>query len=123
MKQDIVANGLNQIMNAKRVEKNELVIARSSKLLIGLFEMMKEKGYINFEKEGNSVRVQILDLTECRAVKPRFFVKVDEIDRYLRRYLPSRNFGTLVVSTSKGLMTQQEAIENKLGGALIAYFF
>lgn len=123
MKQDIVANALNQIMNAKRVEKKELVINRSSKLLIGLFEMMKERKYIDFEQEGNSVKVKIIDLTECKSVKPRFFVKVDEIDKYLRRYLPSRNFGTLVISTSKGLMTQQEAIENKIGGALIAYFF
>ena len=31
MSQDIVADGLNQIMNAKRVEKRELVVRKYSK--------------------------------------------------------------------------------------------
>jgi small subunit ribosomal protein S8 len=45
------------------------------------------------------------------------------IERYRRRYLPSRNFGTLVLSTNKGLMTHEEAVEEKIGGCLIAYFY
>ena len=41
MSQDIVADGLNQIMNAKRIGKLDLVIKRYSKVLISLFELMK----------------------------------------------------------------------------------
>ena len=41
MSQDIVADGLNAIMNAKRVGKTQVEIKQVSKVLIGLFEMMK----------------------------------------------------------------------------------
>jgi small subunit ribosomal protein S8 len=128
MSQDIVADALNQIMNSKKVQKKKVQISRYSNLLINLFEMMKKKGYIDFEiKESDEgkkyISVEIIKLNKCLAVKPRYYVSVSEIEKYLRRFLPSRNFGTLVVSTSKGLMSHQEAEENKLGGTIIAYFY
>ncbi|NPE27112.1 30S ribosomal protein S8 [Methanococcoides sp. SA1] len=125
MSQDIVADGLNQIMNAKRIGKRELVIRRYSKVLLGLFEMMKKDGHIEFEvdAEAKTVSVKIVKLNECRAVKPRYFVGVSDIDKYLRRYLPSRNFGTLVISTNKGMMKHSEAVKENLGGSVLAYFY
>ena len=125
MSQDIVADGLNQIMNAKRIEKRELVIKRCSKVLLNLFEMMKARGHIDFEVdvEAKSVRVKVLKLNECRAVKPRYYVGVADIDKYLRRFLPSRNFGTLVISTNKGMLDQKEAVKENLGGSVVAYFY
>jgi ribosomal protein S8 len=125
MGQDIVADGLNQIMNAKRMEKREAVIRRYSKVLIGLLGMMKERGHIDFEVDeaGKVVTVKILKLNECRAVKPRYYVGVDGIDKYLRRFLPSRNFGTLVISTNKGLMGHGDAVKENLGGSVVAYFY
>jgi ribosomal protein S8 len=125
MSQDIVADGLNQVMNAKRVEKRELVIKRHSKVLLSLFEMMKVRGHIDYEadNESKTVTVKILKLNECRAVKPRYFVGVGDIDKYLRRFLPSRNFGTLVISTNKGMLDQKEAVKGNLGGSVLAYFY
>jgi small subunit ribosomal protein S8 len=124
MSQDIVADGLNQIMNAKSVEKREVVIKRSSKVLVELLKMMKEQGYIDYEidKDGY-INVKIVKLNKCRAVKPRYYVKVDEMDRYLRRFLPSRNFGTLVISTNKGLISYEDAIKENIGGSVVAYFY
>ena len=128
MSQDIVADALNQIMNAKLVEKKKLRISKYSTLLTNLLEMMKKAGHIDFEIKENEggksyVSVKILKLNKCLAVKPRYYVKKNEVEKYLRRFLPSRNFGSLVISTSKGLMNQKEAEENKLGGAIIAYFY
>ncbi len=125
MGQDIVADGLNQIMNAKRVEKEELVISRYSKVLLNLFKLMKDNGHIDYEvnEEDLTVKVKILKLNECRAVKPRYSVGVDGVDRYLRRFLPSRNFGSLIISTNKGLLSHKEAIKENVGGSLIAYFY
>jgi small subunit ribosomal protein S8 len=125
MSQDIVADGLNQIMNAKRVEKRELVIRKYSKVLLGLFEMMKNDGHIDYEvnEEKKVVRVSIVKLNECRAVKPRYYVGVSDIDKYLRRFLPSRNFGTLVISTNKGMISHKEAMTENLGGSVVAYFY
>ena len=127
MAQDIVADALNQIMNSLAVGRGEVRIKRTSKFLLRLLEMMKSRGHINFSIEGDEkkpeVVVKIIKLNVCRAIKPRYFVAVSDIDKYLRRFLPSRKFGVLVVSTNQGLMTHQEAEEQNLGGTLIAYFY
>lgn len=125
MSQDVVADGLNQIMNAKRVEKREIVIKRSSKVLVNLLGMMKAAGHIDFEinKEEHGVSVKIVKLNECMAVKPRYYVGVGGIDKYLKRFLPSRNFGTLVISTNKGLMSHKDALKENVGGSVVAYFY
>ena len=130
MSQDVVSDALNQIMNARKVEKREVRINMISKVLVNLLEIMKKYKHIEFEvhnqgenKKKPYIIVSILKLNECKAIKPRYSVSVEEIDKYLRRFLPSRNFGVMVVSTSKGLMTHDEAVENNLGGSLIAYFY
>lgn len=127
MSQDIISDALNQIMNAKRIGKKELEITRVSKVLKSLLNLMKKAGHIDFTIEGDEKKskavVRIIKLNECLAIKPRYHVGVGDIDKYLRRFLPSRNFGVLVVSTNKGLMGHNDAYENKLGGSLIAYFY
>ena len=125
MSQDIVADGFNEIMNAKRIGKRELTIKRYSKVLLNLFEMMKANGHIDYsvDEAAKTVTVSIIKLNECRAVKPRYFAGVADIDKYLRRYLPSRNFGNLVISTNKGLLNHKDAVKNNLGGSVIAYFY
>ena len=125
MSQDIVADGLNQIMNIKRIQKQELTIKRYSKVLLSLFEMMKAKGHIDYsvDEEAKTVSVKLIKINECRAVKPRYFVGVGDIDKYLRRFLPSRNFGTLVISTNKGMLGHAEAVKENLGGSVVAYFY
>ena len=124
MSQDIVADALNQIMNARRVEKNEVIVKKSSKLLTNLLEIMKSRGHIDYEVlDDKSLKIKIIKLSECRAVKPRYFVNSENLEKYLRRFLPSRRFGSLIVSTNKGLMDQHEAIKTNTGGALIAYFY
>ena len=50
-------------------------------------------------------------------------VDKDQIEKYRRRYLPARNLGTMIVSTNKGLLTHEEAQEEKIGGSLIAFFY
>lgn len=125
MAQDIVSDALNQIMNSKRVGKKEVVIRRYSKLLLNLFDIMKDKGSIeyNLDEDNKVVSVKLIKLNECRAIKPRFFATVDEINKYLRRFLPSRNFGSLIVSTNKGLLTHEGCYEKNVGGAVVAYFY
>jgi small subunit ribosomal protein S8 len=125
MSQDIISDGLNQLMNAKRVGKKEATLSRPSKVLLKLLEIMKAKGAIDYtlNEEENKITVQIIKLNECRAVKPRYSTGNQNIDKYLRRFLPSRNLGFLLISTNQGILTHQEAIANKIGGSLIAYFY
>ena len=123
MSQDIVSDVLNCMMNAKKAKKSEIVITRKSKLLLKVLEIMKQFGYVEYETENGKFKITLKEINECKAIKPRYSVDKDSIEKYVRRFLPARNFGYVIVSTSKGLMTHQEAQENKIGGSLIAYFY
>lgn len=123
MSQDIISDALNQIMNIKKAGKDSLKIKRVSKLLIKVLELMKKDDLIDFKHVKNELEIKIKELSEANSIKPRFNVKNDEIDKYVRRFLPARGMGTIVISTNKGLMTNEEALTNKLGGSLIAFFY
>ena len=124
MSQDIVADALNQIMNSMKASKNTLTLKHHSKLLIDVLAIGKLRGYIkDYRVEGKNLEVQIGKLNACNAIKPRYAVRVEEIIKYVRRYLPARNMGILIISTSKGIVTHQTAMEKKIGGNVIAYFY
>ncbi len=126
MSQDIVADALNMIKNAKKAGKKTIKINKISNLFIEILKIMKEEKAINrykIDKQTKSVQVTISDLFECKAIKPRFTVKLKDIEKYKRRYLASRNLGVLLISTNKGLLTHKEAENEKIGGCLIAYFY
>src|SRR3989344_8959696 len=125
MSQDTVSDGLNMIANAKKARKEKTEIKRISNLLIEVLKIMKQKGAIKKYKidgKEKSIEVTFGDIQKCNAIKPRFTIKVDQIEKYRRRYLPARDIGTLIISTNKGLLTHDEAINEKIGGSLIAYF-
>ena len=126
MSQDIVADALNMIKNVKKARKTEIKIKRISNLLIEILKIMKQEGAVKKYKinsKNKTIEVTVGDLTDCRAIKPRFTVDKTQIEKYRRRYLPARNLGVMIVSTNKGLMTHEEAQKEKTGGCLIAYFY
>ena len=123
MSQDIVADILNQIMNAKKAGKSEVIVKKHSKLLRNILDIAKESGYLDYEINGIELKIIIHTINEIRAIKPRYTVSVSNINKYVRRFLPAKNFGTVIISTNKGLMRHEEAKENNLGGCIIAYMF
>ena len=126
MSQDIVADALNMIRNAKKARKEIVKINHISNLFIEILKIMKQEGAIKKYKINSKekyVEITIGKLSECKAIKPRFSVDKTQIEKYRRRYLPARNVGTMIISTNKGLVTHEEAQEEKTGGCLIAYFY
>lgn len=124
MSQDIVADALNQIMNARRAGKSQVVVTRHSKLLLGILAVAKLRNYIqDYSVDGRKLTIIPGSILKCRALKPRYTVTLDEIAKYEKRYLPAKNIGILIMSTSKGLMTHTTAREKHIGGCLIAYFY
>ena len=123
MSQDLTADCLNMIMNAKKAGRKELEVSRISEFLIRVLEVAKKNDYLDFKKDNSKIKIEIKNLSNCQAIKPRFTVKITEIDKYLRRYMPARDFGIMLISTSKGILTQEEAFKEKIGGSLIAYFY
>lgn len=123
MSQDIISDTLNQIMNAKKAKKDRVMVKKHSRFLIKILDLMKDLSYLDYKINGQQIEIKIKTLSECRSIKPRFNVSYQEIDRYTRRFLPARNFGYLIMTTSQGLLTSEEAQKRKIGGSLIAYVY
>lgn len=129
---DTLANALATIMNNEMRGKKEAIIMPASKLIINVLKIMQQEGYIGeFEyiDDGRwgKIRVQLLGrINKCGVIKPRFPVKYTDLERmphWLRKYLPSRDIGILILSTSQGVMTHKEALKRKIGGVLLAYVY
>lgn len=129
---DTLANALTTIMNAEMRRKNEAVIWPASKLIIRVLRVMQKYGYIGeFEyiDDGRwgKIAVQLLGrINKVGAIKPRWPVKYRELvemPQWLQKYLPSRDIGILIISTSKGIMSHKEAVEQHIGGVLLAYVY
>ena len=126
---DSLANGLSTIVNNEMRNKRECVISPASKLLGRVLRVMQLNGYIGefeFVDDGRAgqLRVQLLGrINKCGAIKPRFNVRSDEFERWEKRFLPSREIGVLVVTTSSGVSSHREAKKGGIGGRLLAFVY
>jgi small subunit ribosomal protein S8 len=120
---------MSVIKNAESVGKPECIIHPASKLIGRALNVMADRGYIGefeFVDDGKSgmFRVKLLGrINRCGVIKPRFSTKVSELEKWEKRFLPARNFGVLILSTSKGVMAHTEARAQFLGGQLLAYVY
>ncbi len=126
---DPLADAMSVIKNAESVGKPECIIHPASKLIGRALNVMADRGYIGefeFVDDGKSgmFRVKLLGrINRCGVIKPRFSTKVSELEKWEKRFLPARNFGVLILSTSKGVMAHTEARAQFLGGQLLAYVY
>lgn len=126
---DPLMNALNTIMTNEERHKKECIICPASNLVGRVLRIIQSMGYIGeieFIDDGRTgkFRVQLFGRTnECMAVKPRFSIKVKDMEKWEKRFLPARNLGTLIISTPKGVMTHNHARERNLGGRILAYVY
>jgi small subunit ribosomal protein S8 len=126
---DPLVNALNTILIHEERHKKECIISPASNLVGMVLRLIQSMGYvgeIEFIDDGRQgkLRVQLFGrINDCKAVKPRFSVKVKSIEKYEKRFLPSRDMGTLILSTPKGVMTHDNAKLQNLGGRVLAYVY
>ncbi len=126
---DTIANGMTTLMNNEMRLKLECVITPASKLLGRVLRVIQLNGYIGefeFIDDGRTgkFKIQLLGrINKCGAVRPRFKVKADEFENWERTFLPSKDMGLLVVSTSLGVTSQKAAKEENVGGRLLAFIY
>ena len=127
MVKDTLSDYISNIKNAAASQK-ELVTLPYSNLLMAVTDLLEKEGYVkNATKKGKkgvkTVEIKLVytsaNLTRMhgaeRISKPskRIYVGSTEIPRV------KNGFGTLVVSTSKGVMTDVQARKDGLGGELL----
>ncbi len=126
---DPLSNVLSNIYNAEKRGKRECRVTPSSKLAGAVLTILKDNNYISDFKEVKDARSNYLviglqgSINRCGVIKPRFSVTKQKYEMFEKRYLLAKDFGIIVVSTPKGIMTHHKAKEMGLGGRLIAYCY
>jgi len=126
---DPLANALTTIVESEKRRLRECLVWPASKLMGQVLRVMQKNGYIGefeFIDDGRSgkFKIQLLGrINRCGVVKPRYPVKLDELEFWEKRYLPSRDLGTLVLSTSGGVVSNKEAKDKRSSGRLLAYIY
>jgi len=129
MLNDPLANALSLIKNAETKGKGSCLIQPSSKLIGGVLNLLKEKGYISefeFKEDEKAGYFQVKlrgNINNCGVIKPRYPVKRGDLEKWESRYLPARDFGLLILTTTKGIISQNEAKEKGVGGKVLAFVY
>src|SRR3989344_2498107 len=129
MLNDPLADTMSVILNNEIIGKSECTIKPSSKIIRQLLKVMKDNEFILDFKEiedsrGDYIQLKLNgNINKCGVIKPRYSVKNNEFEKFERRFLPAKDFGILLVSTPKGIMTHQDAKSKKIGGRLLAYCY
>lgn len=128
MLQNALADTLSTIKNAERIGKKEC-ITRASKLIKSVLKIFQDHGYIGaFEfvddGKGGKFRIELKGkVIDTNVITPRFSSKVEEFEKYEKRFLPAREIGLLIMTTPKGVIDHRKAREMRVGGKLVAFVY
>ena len=128
---DPIGDMLTRIRNGQMRSLTKIVIPFSN-FRLKILEVLKKEGYIinfNISDDKNKIKSILVDLKYYegqpvikeikRISKPgrRVYSRADSIPRVLN------GLGLAILSTSKGVMSDSEAIKNNLGGEVICRIF
>lgn len=124
---DTISDMLTRIRNANLI-KNKNVCVLNTKTNQRIGELLKKQGYIEsiqissdninlieikLKYNNNSKKPCITNLKRLSSPGLRIYSSYKNIPRILN------GMGTIIISTSKGLMTDHEARVNKIGGEIL----
>jgi small subunit ribosomal protein S8 len=125
---DRFADQINKIKTNERIGRQECIIA-STRLMRTVLELLKRESYISgyeefTDKKFKMLRIKLANrINGIGVIKPRYAVSCADIQKYEMRYIPSRDFGFLILTTPQGVMTNRQATEKRIGGRLLAYVY
>jgi len=126
---DLLNDALVTLRHADRDGKPNVELVPTSKLIAEVLRIFREHRYIEeftFVPTGRGGKYDVKlsrRINSCGVIKPRLAVPHDGLERYEARFLPAQDFGLLVLSTNRGVLSHQQARELKIGGRLLAYVY
>jgi small subunit ribosomal protein S8 len=123
---DPIADMLTRVRNAMLAGKNEVRVP-SSKLKVTVAQQLKKSGYLADVKSEKGSPRDTLIITIAAEGKNPTITEITRLSKPGRRVYAGANEipkvksgrGIVLVSTSKGVMTGQDAVKNRLGGELL----
>ncbi|UCD07796.1 MAG: 30S ribosomal protein S8 [Candidatus Aenigmatarchaeota archaeon] len=128
MRHDLLADTFCIIKNTEEIGRHVCVTPASS-LIEGVLKVMQRHKYIgNYELiedgKGGKFKVHLLGrINDCGVSKPRFSIGKRDVTKWEKKFLPADNIGILILTTSKGVMDQREAVKKNTGGKLLGYVY
>ena len=128
---DPIADMLTRIRNAI-MARHDFVLIPSSRMKLSLAKILKREGFINdyevlrdkshrtikvYLKYGDNNQAFVSGLERVSRPGLRVYVKQNEIPRVYG------GLGIAILSTSKGVMTGQQAWRQEVGGELLCYIW
>ncbi len=117
-----IGDFLVRIKNAALARNNEVVVGKT-KLIVAVARVLKNSGYLSdLREKGGDVIVQlayrkkepvILDIKLVSKPGLRVYKSVDELEK-------KKGPSVYIISTSKGILTTNEAVKKRVGGEVIA---
>lgn len=129
---DPIADYLTRLRNAI-MAKHRVVEVPASNLKKEITKILFEKGYIlnyKFVEDGPQGTIKIAlkynPQTKINAIKKLIRISTPGLRKYVGyREMPSviNGLGIAILSTSKGVMTNKEAADLKIGGEVLCYVY
>ena len=127
---DPIADMLTRIRNAQLSKKSDVVIPYS-KLKLNLANIFVKEGYISMAEKIDESDKPVIKVNLKFVNNEGIIKEIKRISKPGRRVYANHknlpyvvsNLGIAIISTSKGLMTNKEAREKKLGGEVMCELY
>jgi small subunit ribosomal protein S8 len=120
---DHIANLITSIRNAEMVRHSALTVP-NSKLSRAVLDVLKERGMVTSYEAAE----RTIDITLPQPVSLHHYKRVSKSGRriYTNSHtipIVQRGFGSVIISTSEGVMSGQEARKRKIGGEILCEIY
>ena len=128
MRHDPLADTFAIIKNTEGIGRKECIVP-ASKVIKGVLNVMKKEKYIEDfgfieDGKGGHIRLKLMGrVNDCNVIKPRFSISSRDTIKWEKKFLPADEIGILILTTSRGIMNQREAVKQKTGGKLLGFVY
>ncbi len=128
MKHDTLSDVLSVIKNSENIGKSECLVP-ASKIVKKVLGIMESKKYIRdftFMDDGKGGKFKVKlsgKINDCNSIMPRFSIRLEEMRKFEKRFLPASGVGMIILSTPRGVLDHKQAEKERTGGKLLVFVY
>jgi small subunit ribosomal protein S15Ae len=104
-------------------DRNNYTIFETKLIFVRLAGYIGEFEEVDDHRSGKVVIQLNGRLNKTGVISPRYNVALRDLEKWVVKLLPSRQFGYIVLTTSAGIMDHEEARRKHVAGKIIGFFY